>query len=193
MKKIIAVFLILSMIACGAVAESTNTRSLVEFLELYSSRYAVYNYQNGLEFEASTYSALPPYKSGEYIVFETSAGSIGVYPGSYDIHDITMTFFSMAGDDAYNELLITNCVMAISALEFDSIYEIGPSMAKKSATDDAARIVDEEICDNLEEPLTHVLETGEIACVYSGNYDYYIDYFTSDGYEFIYLIAEERK
>lgn len=193
MKKIIAVFLIFSMIACEAVAESTNTRSLVEFLELYSSRYAVYNCENGLAFETSTYSALPPYESGEYIVFESSAGSIGVYPGSYNIHDITMTFFSMTGDDVENELFITNCIMAISALEFDTIYEVGPSIVKKSATDDAVRIVDEEICDNLEEPLTHAIETGERACVYSGNYEYYIDYFTSDGYEFVYLIAEERK
>lgn len=193
MKKLIALFLVALMIPCVAVAESTNTRGLVEFLELYSSRFAAYACQNGLEFDASTYSDLPPYKSGDYLVFESSAGSIAVYPASYAIHDVTMTFYSMTDDDADNELFATSCIMAISALEFDASYEKGPSLAKKSATDDAVRIFDEEIGGRLEESLTQAIETGKRVYVCSCNYDYYIDYFVSGAHEFVYLIAEERK
>lgn len=193
MKKIIAFLLVLLMLPVIACAEKTERRGLVEFTELYASRLAVYANENGLDFDVAPLSALPPWKSGDLLMFETSAGTAGVYPGGYDLHDLVMTFYSLSDDDSDNELYATSCVMAISALEFDANYEVGPSsIAGKSAVEDAAAIF-EEIGNGLEEALGKSMEEGGRVPVYSGNYDYFVEYVTMDAHDFVYLIAEEKQ
>lgn len=192
MKKIIALVLVLLLLPVFASAEKTARRGLVEFVELYASRFATYASESGLDFEIGSLSALPPWKSGDYLMFETSAGTAAVYPASYDLHDLVMTFYSLSDDDADNELYATSCLIAISSLEYDAQYEIGPSFAKKSAVEDAAMLFD-EIGDKLEEALTQAIEEGGRALVYSGNYDYFIEYVTMGAHDFVYLIAEEHK
>lgn len=192
MKKIIALVLVLLMLPAVASAEKTDRRGLVEFIELYASRFAVFAHENGLEFDAAPLSSLPPWKSGDLLMFETSAGTAGVYPGGYDLHDLVMTFYSLSDDDADNELYATSCVIAISALEFDAQYEVGPSPARKSAVEDAAAIF-EEMGNGLEEALTQSMEEGGRVLIYSGNYDYYVEYVTMGNRDFVYLIAEERQ
>ena len=192
MKKIITLALVLLLLPVVASAEKTTRRGLVEFVELYASRFAVFASENGLDFDTAPLSPLPPWKSGDLLMFETSAGTAGVYPGGYDLHDLVMTFYSLSDDDADNELYATSCVMAISALEFDAQYEIGPSLARKSAVEDAATIFD-EIGNGLEDTLTQAMEETRRVLVYSGNYDYYIEYVTMGNRDFVYLIAEERQ
>lgn len=192
MKKIIAMVLALLMIPIAATAEKTARRGLVEFIELYTSRFTAYAKENDLEFDTSPLSALPPWKSGDLLMFETSAGTASVYPSGYDLHDLVMTFYSLSDDDADNELHATSCVMAISALEYDAQYEVGPSFVRKSAVEDAVAIFD-EIGNGLEETLTRAMETESRVLVYTGNYDYYVEYVTISNREFVYLIAEEHK
>ena len=192
MKKIIALVLVLLMLPAVASAEKTDRRGIVEFIELYASRFAVFAHENGLEFDTAPLSSLPPWKSGDLLMFETSAGTAGVYPGGYDLHDLVMTFYSLSDDDADNELYATSCVIAISALEFDAQYEVGPSLARKSAVEDAAAIF-EEMGNGLEEALTQSMEEGGRVLIYSGNYDYYAEYATMGNRDFVYLIAEERQ
>lgn len=191
-KKIIALVLLLLMLPAAASAEKTDRRGLVEFIELYASRFAVYAYENGLEFDTAPLSSLPPWKRGDLLMFETSAGTAGVYPGGYDLHDLVITFYSLSDDDADNELYATSCVIAISALEFDAQYEVGPSLARKSAVEDAAAIF-EEMGNGLEEALTQSMDGGCRVLIYSGNYDYFVEYVTMGNRDFVYLTAEERQ
>lgn len=192
MKKIITLALVLLMLPIAAAAEKTTRRGLVEFVELYASRFTAFANENGLEFDVSLFSTIPPWKSGDLLMFETSAGIAGVYPSGYDLHDLVMTFYSLSAGDATNELYATSCMIAISALEYDAVYEAGPSFARKSAVEDAATIF-EEICNRLEETLTQAIETESRVLVYTGNYNYYIEYVIIDNREFVDLIAEEHQ
>lgn len=190
MKKIISLLLVLIMLPVVSFAERTERRALVEFVELYSSRFAVYANESGIDFDTSIYASIPPWKKGDLLIFETSAGSAGVNLDTYDLHDLVMTLYSLSDDDTGNELCATSCLVAISALEYDALYEVGP--VKKSAIEDAAAIFD-EIGNGLEEAIEYSMNNGGRFLVYCGNYNYFIEYVSFDTHDFIYLIAEERK
>lgn len=197
MKKILSLLLVvILLIPCGTHAEATKTRSLVSFLELYTLRFANYANKNGMKFDASIYSDMSPGKGKDYLSFESTAGSIMVYPDSYAVHRLTMALYSGTSDYEHGMFLYTSCIMAFSALEFDANYDMDSSFVKRSATDDAVNLFHEKIGDRLEEMLPKAMQTGERVFICSCNYDYYIDYFIPDinNYVFyVYLIAEERQ
>lgn len=197
MRKVLSLLLVvILLIPCGTHAEATKTRGLVSFLELYTLRFANYANKNGIKFDASIYSDIPPSKKGDYLLFESSAGLIGVYPASYAIHDLNMTLLSGTANDTRGMVLYTSCIMAFSALEFDASYDMDYSFAKRSVTDDVLELFHEKIWDKMEELLPKAVQTGERVFICSCNYDYYIEYYAPDDSEnhwYVYLIAEERK
>lgn len=201
-NRIALILVFILLFPCVVNAESTEKRDLVEFLELYIYRYTQYAIENDIDIDLS---AIPYYfnnyinkKPQEYITFVSSAGEIDVDSGSYLIHRLTMRMWSSTASEEDNNLSLTSCVIAISALEFDSIDELGSNLNKKylnssrTVIDEADEIFN-DIINKMDDAFYQTYETNERVLVCSYNYNYFIRYWSKEDHEYLDLIAEERQ
>lgn len=201
MKKAIALILVFVLLLPSiSHAKATEKRSLVEFLELYASRYGKYAAENDtkLLIEYTTY--IPPYEpnDSDYLCITSTAGTIYVDTERYGyyVHRIDIPLFTL-DDDTFDNDKIVNVAVAISALEFDNTYEITNSLSKKylntekSAVKDAFKILD-VITDKMSDAFTRSYKTGELAYVCSYNYNYYIRYWKYGDKGYVDLVAQDQ-
>ncbi len=203
MIKRIALILVFILLFPSVVnAEATDQRDLVEFLELYMYRYTQYALEKDLRIDLST---IPYYFNNiinsenlEYITFVSSAGEIVVESGSYLIHSLTMNLWSSSSSDDSDERKVRSCIIAISALEFDSNDELKSDLYRKylntnrTVIDDATDIffdIIRKAGDDYQQG--HAASIKTYICSY--NYDYYIKYWSHENIEYVDLIAEKRK
>lgn len=169
----------------------TDRRGLIEFVELYTQRITEYQKDNGIDQNIIFESFAPPYTKDNYLILGSTAGSIGINQEDYTVHDVIMTLFISSTNDAYNDVM--SCIASISALEYDSTDDSLFKLMKSSAMERATYIMDEEIGKILEDALAKAAESNQKVIVYSGNYEYFVEYYSSEDVWMWFLIAEERQ
>lgn len=185
--------------------QATHRRGLIEFCELYMQRFTAYQKDNHEDYNIHVLGIdnAPYILNDDYAMFNSTAGSIDVYLPDYTVSGITMTYSDLGADVDNNECNFISCIMAISALEYDYADDYSLYIRSKinggvsNATDEVFRIWGENIAVPLLDKLDIARESGEKIMVYSGNYDYYIAYYSGDRdgrqYAYYYLIATEHK
>lgn len=169
--------------------KATECRSLVEFVELYSTRYVAYSSKDIVLSRSATDS---PHQYGDILDFTTTAGSVGVHADTFKVHDVMMTFYSSTASDSYNNSLMDSCVMAISALEYDADYD-DFSYGQKSAISAAQKLYLNTISPKIEEKFRTAVTSDDEVFLCSCNYDYYLAcQQIGKGKYYVYLIAKER-
>ena len=191
-KYILILFVAIILLPCIACANVTEKRGLVEFVELYMQRMDEYQQVNETNYNLTPGTFTSPSWNGELQIVESLAGSIGVYPGDFTVHDVLMTFAVNPGEESANEQAYVSCAVAMSALEYDAIRDTTFRLIKSSAIQESILTIG-DIYLNLGETLDKVKASGSRVLVYSGNYDYYVDTLKIGSKDILYLIAEERK
>ena len=191
-RHLLILFVAIVLFPCIACANATEKRGLVEFVELYTQRMDAYQQETGTSFDLIPGTSMPSFWTGELQIVESLAGSIGVYPGNFTVHDVLMTFVVTSDDQAANKQAYVSCAAALSALEYDVSQDRGFHVLNSSALQESLDIV-RNIYGNIGDSLVDVQAAGSRVLVYSGNYDYYLDLLEKDTAKIIYLIAEERK
>lgn len=194
MKRILSGFLVIVLLnPLIAHAEATDRRGLIEFVELYTQRITEYQKDNGIDCSRIFESFVPPWTNDNYLIFGSTAGSIGVNQEDYTVHDVIMTLCIPSKSDSDNDDFVISCIASIAALEYDSTDDSIFKLIKSSAMERAKEIMDEVIAELLVGAMAKAVASNQKVNVYSGNYDYYVDYYAPEGHEFLYLIAEERQ
>lgn len=191
-KYILILFVAVILLPCVACANVTDKRGLVEFVELYTQRMDEYQQVNGTTFDLMPGTSTPSFWTGELQIVESLAGSIGVYPGDFTVHDVLMTLSVSSDEESANQQSYISCAAAMSALEFDASQDKGFRVIDSSAMKEAILNIGNIYID-LGDILDKVKTTGSRVLVYSGNYDYYVDTLKKGSADIVYLIAEERK
>ena len=201
-KQIIAIFLLILMIPCLAMAKATDRRGTIEFCELYMYRLADYINDKNLDIDIPISTGWTPFVLDEKILLLTSVGNLEAYKGDFTVSSVQMLVDNLNADDSENERNAYVCIAAISALEFDYYEDAKFELYSKvngssaSAMEEAIRIWCNDF-DITSDTCKKAYETGEKVKVYSGNYDYYLIYYSgSDNektYKYYYLRAEEHE
>lgn len=200
MKKLLSALLVIVLLnPLVAYAESTDRRGLIEFVELYMQRITKYQIDNGMELDFVYESSLAPSTKDNYLILDSTAGSIYINQEDFTVHSVGMVLYfssekSKDNIESENNMknTILKCIVAMSALEYDGRTEHLLKILKIDTVEEA-RLILHDILSNFGSILDEAVESGGPVSVYSGNYEYSIGYFTKDGGEMCYLIAEERQ
>jgi len=190
MRKVLSLLLVvILLIPCGAHAEATKTHTFVEFLELYAKRITELQSMTGVDLGVELGSStIDPFLSHGDLVFSSAAGLVTVNMDDYTINHIIMDFYYPAKED--NTSNIMNCLVAISALEYDYV---GESILSLSNTTPLEEVMQTMVASNYFEAISNAMNSKDKVQLFSGNYDYSLAYSKNEKYEVVYLIAEERK
>ena len=108
-RHLLILFVAIVLFPCIACANATEKRGLVEFVELYTQRMDAYQQETGTSFDLIPGTSMPSFWTGELQIVESLAGSIGVYPGNFTVHDVLMTFVVTSDDQAANKQAYVSC------------------------------------------------------------------------------------
>lgn len=185
--------------------KKTERRIFTELCELYIYRGFTYKSYLSTDFEVrpkqQTIGTIE--MSEDIIHIPCSAGSANIYKDDFTVSELSMTLSSYDVSSKTNDPMYDECILAISALEV-SVDEDNtlPIMSRingdpENAVEKAAIIFNYGIMPNVTEgSIRNAKDNGEVL-LYSGNYDYYLQYFESDygkeGTIYLFLKAKERK
>lgn len=193
MKKIFPSFLCLvllfSVIAFPASASSdqpnkTKCRNVIEFIELAVNRMTLCAESDDFDSKdcLNPFTGLITQYENEYSVLS----SVGILSVSKDDNLINEAQILCISTSASQEMIMRSTysfVTALSALEFDASedslldlkYKVGLSKTQ-NAIDEAYRIFSEEISVIMQENLNTSTKKNTPILVYSGNYDYFLEF-----------------
>jgi len=205
MKKLLSAVLIISLLLpTVAFASSTDARGAFEFCELFCQRFTEYVKDDELDYDLYIQKDfVSPIAPVGTIMIEVAAGLMCINEDDFTVHQLMMTLFDENASDEKNVENSVICVMAMSALEYD--YTDNNIFAQKakafggpaSGVEAAIDVWNNDIIPIIttEKMRQQVIETKERVLIYSGNYHYYLSYF-SDEYNgeklsYFMLTAEE--
>lgn len=165
-----------------ANCETTNRVGLVDFCELHTKRYVFAQQERDVDNDiiGANYGVLA--NVDDFLFVSTSAGNVNVYKNTLEINEATFTLYDFDSDEATNDRHSMNFVSALSALEFDYLDERQISLdsvlhgGPKNAFEKSAVIYNDEIFDIVNSYDISKARSGDRVLVYSGNYDYYLEY-----------------
>lgn len=165
-----------------ANCETTNRVGLVDFCELYTERYITVQKKRGIEDNRMGMNFGVLANAGDFLFVSTTAGEVNVCKDTLEITEATFTLFDLDADSATNDRHSMSFVSALSALEFDCLDERQISLdsvlhgGPKDAFEKSVGIYNDEIFDIVNNYDVSKARSGDRVLVYSGNYDYYLEY-----------------
>ena len=123
----------------------------------------------------------------------STAGTLYVYKDSLEISEATFTLCDMIADDEINDRYSMSFISALSALEYDAIdestmkWESKISGTPRNAFEKAVEIYNSDIYDAVNDyGFADAKNNSDGVLVYSGNYDYFLQYrpFDNGGREY---------
>lgn len=205
MRKLMAVVFVLMLIPEMALASATDVRGAFEFCELFGQRYFSLVTSENLDYDLSVNPGYAlPIESDDKIIVTITPGMMEINKLDYSVHSLEMKFLDMNATDEKNEQNITMCIVALSALEYDS-YADDLFAIKAKAFDCSASAIEEALSiwnDWMSVHLTdqimqYMVDSGERVLIYAGNYDYYMNYISVEvdekQLEYFSLTAEEHE
>lgn len=193
MKKILPSFLCLVLLfsviafpasASGNQFNKTKCRNVVEFIELAVNRLTLCTESDDFNSKdcLNPFSGLITQYEDEYSV----SSSVGMLSVSKDDNLINEALILCIGTSTSQEMIMRSTYSfwaALSALEFDASedslldlkYKVGLSKTQ-NAMEEAYRILSEEISVKMEENLNTSTKKNNPILVYSGNYDYFLEF-----------------
>jgi len=204
MRKLLSTILaVLLLLPTVAFASSTDSRGAFEFCELFSQRFTEYVKDDELDYDLYIQKGfVSPFAPVGTIMIDVAAGLMYINEDDFTVHQLVMTLFDENASDEKNVENSLICVMAMSALEYDytdnNIFAQkakafgGPASGAEAAIDVWNNNI---IPTTTEKMLQQIIETKKRVLIYSGNYHYYLSYF-SDEYNgeklsYFMLTAEE--
>ena len=185
-RKMLTSLLLVAGVMCFAPvavrADATKRRGLTEFCELYMQRYTKWQDDNGKDFDTHVYGDTLPVKSEDILSIAVTAGRIDVRTEDMSISEGIFTLLDTNAGDDKNEAYAMSFISALSALEYDSLmdslfysYSLAGGEAENSM-EEAIRIFNTDISDALTSEAFNRCMDGESIKIYSGNYDYSLEY-----------------
>ena len=202
MKKKICILLVVMSFcfSCVVYADTAKQRGLVEFCELYMQR-ITWLADSGIDCNINPLGSLftpQPYINGLLSV-PVTAGSAYINPDTFEIEMMRLDFIYLDESDEKNDEYYMSSAVALSALEFNYIDDNTYSLRSKiedspnSATEAAFDIFDKYLIPAVQNgALGIAMDTGELYWIYSGKYDYYIEYREVKDSGIFYLIAKTK-
>ena len=146
---------------------------------------------------------MPITMSDEIVRISCSAGIADIYMDDFTVSELSMCLSSYDVSSKTNNQMFDECILAVSALEVSADEDnVLPTMSRisggpKNAVEKATTILNYEIMPNVTEESIRSAKANENVLLYSGNYDYYLQYSESDygekGTIYLSLEARERK
>lgn len=173
-----------SIAKASSNANATQRRGLVEYLELAINRLTLYAESKSYDSKACLNSFadfLPTELDNEYTIF-SSVGLLDVSKVDNKINTAQIMCVNMKADSDAISKSFYSFIAALSALECDAMeddtlelaYRFGLS-STKNALEEAQRIWRDEIYKKIQETINTAVKNEPIL-VYSGNYDYFLEY-----------------
>lgn len=208
MKKVLSVFL--AIMVClsmnpTAFADNTKRHGALEFSELYTARlseaFAYMKIDSDIQVSKDmVWGQL----DGDTITVSFNGGIIDIFLEDFTVLSLDAKLYDFRKTDDENSVLMTQCIAAFSALEYDDIEDslfdmysrAGIGSGAKNATEESFRIWSESIIPTFEKTITKAVKSGDEILLYSGNYDYYVVYFSKEGngvsFEELRMVARSR-
>lgn len=215
MKKILCSFLAVFVLCCyNSYAESTfsatKTLDTFEFTELCVSRIQKYNELYGEAISGGAFKPscinIPIYTEDEIMAVSNSFASMTLNKWDLKITSATINWIDLAENGEDFKESFERAVIAFSALEYDAfqdelmegLHKIGGTN-NKSAIESAYSILSDTIFPKVFDNKLiwwRVVENNEKILVYSGNYDWYANYYqysySGKTYMYLQLIANAK-
>lgn len=206
MKKMLLPFCAMLMMPLTIFASPTERRGAVEFGELYMQRFTKYQYNNGKDYDTNVFGGgmrKNMYDPDKFAIYST-AGNMIIQSEDYTVSDLYMVLTEYGADAFKNEGNKFSCVMALSALEYNTadaaLLEIVNDnelvYSKDVLENEVFQIWNEVMADFDETIKTEEFLSGDEILMYSANYDYYIAYVKDQPPSFktyIFFIAREHE
>ena len=127
--------------------------------------------------------------SDNLITVSSDGGLLDIDLEDFTVVMLDTVLYDFQKTDDKNGALFARCVTAFSALEYDDIEasffslnaKVGIGSGANDAVEESFRIWDEKIVPAFERVITEAVQSGEEVLLYSGNYDYYVVYYSSQG------------
>ena len=193
MKRLISgtiAFVFFFVMNTVAYADSTKYHGALEFCELYATRLPKAYEMAEIDDEIRISRDLVFGQLSDNLITVSSDGGLL----DIDLEDFTVVMldtvlYDFQKTDDKNGALFARCVTAFSALEYDDIEasffslnaKVGIGSGANDAVEESFRIWDEKIVPAFERVITEAVQSGEEVLLYSGNYDYYVVYYSSQG------------
>lgn len=210
MKKkfvlLIVVFVVLASVsltsanAASVQKNKTSGRNVIEYIELAMNRLTIY----AEEIKYDSRECLNPFTglitdyANEYSIY-SSVGHLTVSKEDNTINSAIIMTVNVDSRSISLKNELYKCIASISALEFDKQadsafslkYAAGLSPSKDSI-EEASRIWTEEMYPKFKETLKSTTRKNVPMLIYSGNYDYYIEYSDISGSLVMTITAQKR-
>lgn len=180
--------------------KASSRRNIIEFEELAMCRLCehVAMYDESNRINVSSFSGLISEADTEY-GFNSSFGYISASKTDFSIQYIIMDTGSTGDSKDSASMSLYRCISALSALEYDDMagrtieikYQFGQSEFE-NAYDAAADLWMYEIMPGMANALGKNPKKDTPILIYSGNYDYYVQFSDSRSGSAIYVLAQAR-
>lgn len=186
-------------------SKTTDLRAFSELCELYAYRAAAYKELFGDDYKPDVgFSFYYTRTIDDMVSTSCGAGTAIIYPDDFLVSELSMNLFiyyPLTGESKQN---IENCILGMSALETSAAEDDAMSVSAKyvggpkNAVIKAISIYNNEIVPKLTDKNLEMVKSGNEILLYSGNYNYYLEYMAADNngdtkIEFMEIVAKERK
>ena len=182
-----------------AVNEKATSRvDAFVFQTLYAKRYANFLSVTNAGYSFYAYSNNVPFMKDGALVVNTCAATLNIDMNDFTVLKALMVLKDFNADTDKNMELRYQCIMAMSALEYDDVMDsLMPfqAMLDSSKPADAVTAIWQLWTRSLDEKVENQkIKKGGEALIYSGNCDYYLIHFANDetNYECYFLEARAR-
>lgn len=209
MKRLISgifAFVLFFVMNTVAYADSTKYHGALELCELYATRlpeaYELAEIDDELRISRDLVFGQ---FSDNVITVSSDAGLLDIDLEDFSVVKLDTVLYDFKKSEEDNAAVFVRCVTAFSALEYDdiedSLFELyakaGIGSGANDAVEESLRIWNEMIVPAFERVITEAVQSGEEVFLYSGNYDYYVVYYSNQGsgasLEQLGMIARARK
>ena len=200
MKRILCLLLVLLVIpVSSAFAAKTTQVEAFNFYGLYVKRMIEYLTTYGFDFDFRVEGLNFPSQYGKEIEVNTNAGSLTIGSDDFKIKEAMIDLYMSDSTEKANRFRGISAFIAMSALEYSETrerimkteYDAGIG-GVSSVVMLMADIYATEIQDKVIKAISQ--KSFNKTLVYSGNYDYYLDYYASPSTSvgMLFLIAEAK-
>lgn len=179
------------MVCCSlyatAYADSTKCHGALEYCELYTVRLPAALELAGVDEESViTREWVADQTEGDVITVAFEGGILDISLEDFSILSLNTTLYDYRKTEEENSVIMARCIASFSALEYDdadnSLFkwyaESGAGSQSKNAIEESFRIWDETISQTFGKSVADAVRSGEEILIYSGNYDYYLVFFS---------------
>lgn len=173
--------------SAAKTTKATECRSLVAFEEAYTNLLTLTKTFDKDLMTLREYAEQMPTKSGNDLVFRSSAGVVVVDPETFKVKQVSILYMSSINSYNDNQDCLDSGMMAVAALETDTTTSVSDAIG-------IGMDLFGKITNKISEKMNDAMKTRDDVYLCSYNYDYYMSYskVTSTTF-YVYVIAKARK